>query len=197
MKLGSRAVLFGIHQPLLHGVAVWLAWVRVYRSLPTLPETLAIFCHDVGYFGKGDLDGAEGTKHPELGARIAEWLAGAGARDLVLGHSRSYAELVGIPISALCVPDKLAVLTTPAWLYTALGVLSGELDEFQAAVGLGRSDRHLVVHVFRVAAYEWALSHAATPSLSARIATSFGPAVLESRARLSAPIASKPATYSS
>lgn len=174
MKLGTKAVLFGVHQFILHPMTVWLSWLLVYRAIPGFQQTGAIVLHDIGYIGCNDLDGPEGRYHPILGAAIADRIFGATARDLALAHSRTYAQEAGIPLSALCLPDKLSLFLYPAWLYSCLAVLSGEMREFQQYLGVLDSDRHLVIHVFRVAAYRWAMASTQAPAVRARISACFG-----------------------
>ena len=99
MKIGTKSVLFGAHQFLIHPWFVaWGWWTlygfrRVYIGYrPGLPETwqwalgfrggpifaalwhpalwLAFFVHDLGYIGKPNMDGAEGERHPVAGARL-------------------------------------------------------------------------------------------------------------------------------
>jgi hypothetical protein len=160
MKLGTRSTLFGVHHILLHPLLVWLAWVRLYRSLPTWRESVCILLHDIGYWGCNDMDGDQGSRHPELGAAIASHLFGEDARKLVLFHSRFTANLYGEPVSRLCAPDKLVLFLYPAWLYTFLATLSGECKEYQWRMGLDSQPGIPLIHFFRVRAYEWALASA-------------------------------------
>ena len=71
MKVGTRTILFGVHQFLWHPFIIWRAWRWLYGKNPTWPELVAIFCHDLGYWGKPNLDGPEGSTHPRAGAKIA------------------------------------------------------------------------------------------------------------------------------
>lgn len=186
MKLGTKALLFGVHQFILHPLAVWLAWLLVYRAVPNIKQSGAIFCHDLGYVACADLDGPEGRYHPILGATLAGRLFGPEARDLALGHSRTYSQEISIPLSALCLPDKLGgVFLFPAWLYSHLAVLSGEMREFQKCLGLSDSDVHLAIHAFRVDAYRWAIGHAQTPAIRARVSACFGRLAQKSQGALS------------
>jgi hypothetical protein len=90
----------------------------------------AFFLHDVGYIGKGNLDGAEGETHPELGGIIMAGLFGEKWGDFTKYHSRFFASLDGRKPSALCAADKLATTIVPKSLYLALIHLSGEVDEY-------------------------------------------------------------------
>lgn len=70
MKIGTKSVLFGAHQFLLHPLFVAVAWWRLY-GFPWDPRLwVAFFVHDLGYWGKPNMDGPEGEEHPWLGARI-------------------------------------------------------------------------------------------------------------------------------
>ncbi len=74
MKIGTKSVLFGAHQFLLHPLFVALAWTRLY-GFPWDPRLwVAFFVHDLGYWGKPNMDGPEGEEHPFLGARIMQRL---------------------------------------------------------------------------------------------------------------------------
>ena len=74
MKIGTRSVLFGAHQFLLHPLFVAVAWWRLY-GFPWDPRLwVAFFVHDLGYLGKPNMDGPEGEEHPRLGAVIMGWL---------------------------------------------------------------------------------------------------------------------------
>src|ERR1700676_2969289 len=69
LSLGTRSVLFGAHQFILHPLFLAVAWTKLY-GFPLDPRLwAAFFLHDVGYLGKDNLDGAEGETHPELGGR--------------------------------------------------------------------------------------------------------------------------------
>ena len=70
MKIGTKSILFGAHQFLLHPLFVALAWWQLY-GFPWDPRLwVAFFVHDLGYWGKPNMDGPEGEEHPLLGAAI-------------------------------------------------------------------------------------------------------------------------------
>ncbi|MDH4319901.1 MAG: hypothetical protein OEV73_00230 [Desulfobulbaceae bacterium] len=132
MKIGTRSVLFGVHQFIIHPVLVAWAWLILYRQWPRLHEWAAIITHDLGYWGSPNMDGDEGEEHPE---RIAAWWRRFGAFGNkvaveILGHSRHHAGRHGMPLSRLFRPDKLSTTLYPIWLYLILGNLSGEIDEY-------------------------------------------------------------------
>lgn len=138
MRIGTRSLLFGVHQFLIHPVTVALAWRRLY-GWPRLGPSgwwvwLAFVIHDWGYFGKPNMDGAEGELHPEVGARIIRSLSrsnGQARYMWMLGHSRWYARRANVPVSRLCPADKLAFCFYPRWLYLVLARASGELAEYK------------------------------------------------------------------
>lgn len=130
MTVGTRSLLFGVHQFLLHPVLVLAAWVRLY-GLPSLAELVCILIHDWGYWGCPNMDGAEGERHPEWAAAVARKLLGRHYAELCLYHSRHYARLAGREPSKLCWADKLSMLMEPWWTYLARAWLSGELREYR------------------------------------------------------------------
>lgn len=131
MKIGTKSVLFGVHQFLWHPWTVGLAWRRLFKAWPTWREWVCIFVHDLGYCGKPNMDGPEGRMHPEFGGQCAErWLGGHYAA-LTFFHSREYAKLAGEKPSKLCWADKYSVLCEWRWFYLLRARLSGEVHEFR------------------------------------------------------------------
>jgi len=130
MTIGTKTLLFGAHQFLLHPLFVAAAWWKLYG--PPLDPRLwfAFFLHDVGYLGKPNLDGPEGETHPELGARIMKSLFGEKWGDLCLYHSRSIARKNGRESSLLSHADKLATSLMPRWLYLLQVKTTGEFREY-------------------------------------------------------------------
>lgn len=131
MKIGTKSLLFGVHQFFWHPLTVWIAWVRLYERYPDWAESMAIFWHDAAYWGLPNIDGPEGKTHPEKGAKIARLFGGLRAEKLALYHSRTTAKAYGQPPSRLCAPDKLSILVEPAWFYLLRARLSGEAEEFR------------------------------------------------------------------
>lgn len=130
MKIGTKSLIFGVHQFLWHPFTVYRAWKWLYGP-PSWRETVCIFVHDWGYWGEADMDGPSGKFHPELGARIARTLFGSFEHDLVLLHSRSLSSILGQPASKLCWADKLSIAFDPAFFYLFRAWLSGELTEYR------------------------------------------------------------------
>jgi len=141
MNIGTKSVLFGVHQFILHPFIVAQAWWIVYREWPALHEWAAIVTHDLGYWGEPNMDGPEGEEHPE---KIAAWWRkyfgefGEKVAIEVLGHSRFHAGKNGLPLSRLFQPDKLSAALYPRWLYLLLGNLSGEIHEYMGHAQNGK-----------------------------------------------------------
>ncbi len=136
MKIGTRSIVFGVHQFLIHPLMLAYCWWKVYEFPWDFRLWVAFFVHDLGYVGKPNMDGPEGESHPELGARIMHRLFDSANStkwgDFCLFHSRFYAENAGKGISPLCVPDKAVIYVTPRWLYLLQSRLSGECHEYMA-----------------------------------------------------------------
>lgn len=176
MTVGTRSVLFGAHCFLVHPWFVALAWWRLY-GLRTVTDPhvgpvslrdprlwLTFFLHDLGYWGKPNMDGPEGEAHPAWAARLlTRWTdqrrssthPDGGRYDcftnaplpndefvvvnnwgrFCLYHSRFLARRHWESFSLLCVADKLAVALEPWWLYLPRVVASGEIREYMALAG--------------------------------------------------------------
>jgi hypothetical protein len=144
MKIGTKSLLFGVHQFFWHPLTVYRAWKRLYGR-PSLRESVCSFVHDWGYWRAADIDGSMGRLHPESGARIIGLLFDDTHRDLVLLHSRRYAKARGAEPSKLCWADKLSIMYDPEWFYLLRARASGELDEYRnqaaAHIQVQQSDR--------------------------------------------------------
>jgi hypothetical protein len=135
MKVGTRSVLFGAHQFLIHPLFVATAWWKLY-GFPFDPRLwLSFFLHDLGYIGKPNMDGKEGDKHPEFAAKIMGLFFGKKWSEFCLYHSRFYSKRDGKQYSKLCVADKLSIILEPWWLYLPRVILSGEIHEYMALAG--------------------------------------------------------------
>jgi len=74
MKVGTKSVLFGAHCFFIHPIFVAIAWTKLY-GFPFDPRIwVAFFVHDLGYWGKPNMDGSEGETHVELGDKIMHFL---------------------------------------------------------------------------------------------------------------------------
>jgi hypothetical protein len=130
MRVGTKSLLFGVHQFIWHPITVFIAW-RAKYGWPSWREVVCIVVHDWGYWGAPNMDGAEGERHPELGAHIAMRLFGAKYRDMCLHHSRHYCRQAQAEPSKLCWADKLSICYDPWWLYIPRAMLSGEINEYR------------------------------------------------------------------
>jgi hypothetical protein len=163
MKIGTKSILFGVHQFLIHPWFVAWAWWRLY-GFPFDPRLwVAFFVHDLGYFGKPNMDGPEGEEHPRFGAGIMQVLFGRKWYDFTLFHSRFLAKKYGAPFSRLCVADKLAIDLTWKWLYLLQANLTGEIHEYMKGSGARTpaGDRNQFQWLSDVQRYcrEWAYEH--------------------------------------
>lgn len=132
MKIGTKSLLFGAHQFILHPLFVFAAWWKLY-GFPRDPRLwIAFLVHDWGYWGSPNMDGSEGERHTELGADICGTLFGDRWRDFCRYHSRFLAVRDHQSFSRLCVADKLSICLMPAWLYLHIARWSGEITGYMA-----------------------------------------------------------------
>ena len=132
MKIGTKSLLYGAHQFILHPLFLALAWWKLYGA-PLDPRLwVAFVVHDWGYWGMSDMDGDLGQIHPELGGRIMARLFGQAWGDFTRLHSRYYAKREEREPSPLCAADKLVLLVTPRWIYLPSVVATGEAAEYRA-----------------------------------------------------------------
>lgn len=130
MTVGTKSLLGGAHCFLVHPLLVAYGWWRLF-GFPYDPRLWCAFAlHDAGYFGRNEMDGPSGEEHVVLGARIMRWLFGPAWADECLRHSRYWSRRMGMPVSRLCLADKLAFALAPAWLYLPMARWTGELQEY-------------------------------------------------------------------
>ena len=93
---------------------MWKAWKILYKKAPSFKETICIFVHDLGYWGKNYYTDMSNSGHAELGAKIAGWLFDKKGsnfyRNLVLGHSSAACKKYGLKKSKLERPDEYSWL---------------------------------------------------------------------------------------
>ena len=138
MKVGTKSLLFGVHQFALHPLSVLLAWLVYYKRFPRFHQLCAIVTHDWGYWGSPNMDGDEGSYHPERAAdmwRLIPSRFGEQVAAEIEGHSGSYTSKYGLPLSQLFHADKLSVMFYSCYLYIFLGSLSGEILEYMEISG--------------------------------------------------------------
>jgi hypothetical protein len=75
MKIGTKSLLYGGHQFAIHPWVLAYSWYKLYGwgGYPNLWNWrlwIAFIVHDWGYWGKPNMDGPEGERHVELGAKI-------------------------------------------------------------------------------------------------------------------------------
>lgn len=151
MKVGTKSVLWGVHAFWWHPLTVLIAWRKLYKRWPHWWELVAIFCHDLGYWGKPNMDGPEGEQHPVFGAVLASQIVKQITRDkwrhqrctfehdslayktyeFSAFHSRYFAFKHKVKPSDLAWADKLCVWYDPAWFYLFRAKLSGEIKEYR------------------------------------------------------------------
>lgn len=130
MKIGMKSLIGGAHCAFLHPFFVGCGWTRRYGP-PWDPRLWFAFAlHDVGYALCDEMDGEIGEQHVVLGARIMGRLFGPRWESECYRHSRYWCRRMGLPISRLCLADKLAFALTPAWLYLPMAGWTGELTEY-------------------------------------------------------------------
>ena len=148
MNIGTKSLLYGYHQFILHPLIVAACWTRLY-GFPFDPRLWVCFVvHDWGYWGKPNLDGPEGETHVELGARIMARLfddsplatvmdicfgfrpQGSSWKVFSLYHSRFYARRDKVEPSRLCYADKAAIAWTPSVVQLTLMRFTGEWKEY-------------------------------------------------------------------
>jgi hypothetical protein len=124
VKATWRSYIIGMHNPIVHGLGIVEAWIKLYRCLPSVKECVCIFFHDIGYLRQNEIDGVS-DRHPEFGAEICG-LMGEQYYWLCICHSRSYAKKLNKPLSKLCYADKACLLMYPGWFFKRLIWIGGE-----------------------------------------------------------------------
>jgi len=135
MTIGTKSLLFGAHQFILHPILVALGWWILY-GFPFDPRLwIAFVIHDWGYWGKPNMDGTEGKCHPLwAGDKMTKWFGNRWGTFCAF-HSRSLAKEFGSMPSKLCAADKMVTSLTPAWLYLPMARATGELEEYMDQTG--------------------------------------------------------------
>lgn len=131
MKIGTKSLLFGVHQFIFHPIFVFLAWCELYKEFPTFKEFICIIIHDWGYFGLNDMDSKEGSNHSLFSAILIKKLFGIKEYNLILYHSRHYARKDNKNPSKLCWADKYSYKFDPILFYVIRANLSGEIEEYR------------------------------------------------------------------
>lgn len=131
MKVGTKSLLFGGHQFIIHPIMVLLAWIRLYGFPKDYRIIIAMIVHDWGYWDKPNIDGKEGKLHPWEGANLMYCLFKRGWwSKFTLYHSRYTAFRNREKPSRLCYADKLAFCYEIKWFFLLRITLSKEIKEF-------------------------------------------------------------------
>lgn len=88
LPVGTRTLLFGVHQFLLHPFFVAKAWIMLY-GWPWHPAIwLSFVVHDWGYWGLHELESGKGLNHVQLGAKIVQRVFGPwfGCRNMLCNN---------------------------------------------------------------------------------------------------------------
>lgn len=164
MKIGTKSLLFGAHQFILHPLFLAAAWTRLF-GFPWDPRLwVAFFVHDLGYWGKPNMDGEEGEAHVFFGAglfatimapltrfrpfcfRFSSWDRYKKWYCFSFYHSRAMAKKYDTLVSALGVADKYVIVITPWWLYVPLTRWTGEIREYQKTKKHQEETGILIIH---------------------------------------------------
>ena len=130
MNVGTKSILFGVHCFAIHPIMIFVAWWRLY-GFPWDPRLwVAFLVHDIGYWGKPNMDGPEGELHPYAGARIMGRLFGEDWYWFTLLHSRYLAKKLDRQPSKLAIADKYVAVIEPSWLYLPRAIASGEINDY-------------------------------------------------------------------
>jgi hypothetical protein len=138
MNMGTKSLLFGAHQFIIHPYFVAKAWTQLYGWTWDPRHWMAFCIHDWGYWGRVNMDDEDGEKHVELAAHIMHRLFGRKWYWFCLCHSRYYAASKNMPLSRLCMADKMSINLTPAWLYIPLARMTGEIRQYQQQARNGK-----------------------------------------------------------
>lgn len=133
MRIGTKSLLFGCHQFLIHPIFTLIGWILLYKIKSISFQVIfAIFIHDWGYYSCKNMDGPEdGALHP---FRICTfdfvYHLFPKAYDEILYHSRHLAKIYEHEPSRLCWADKLGTGIMPSILWAILACASKEGWEY-------------------------------------------------------------------
>src|ERR1700735_2129017 len=137
LNIGTKSILFGAHCFFLHPWFVAAGWYKLY-GFPWDPRLwVAFFVHDLGYWGKPNMDGPEGELHPYFGAKVMR-IFGREWYYFTLYHSRFLAKRNKARITKLCLADKYSFILTPRWLYLPMVRATGEMQEYMSHAKEGK-----------------------------------------------------------
>ncbi|MCE5265708.1 MAG: hypothetical protein LLG97_19540 [Deltaproteobacteria bacterium] len=137
MKTGTKSILFGVHQFVIHPIVVLIAWITLYGR-PNWKTMICIVIHDWGYWGKARMDDEDGERHPEWAADFVwDMFHDMDMWALCMFHSRHHARSRNAEPSRLCWADKLSIIYEPWWFYLPRAWASGELQEYRITAAKG------------------------------------------------------------
>lgn len=112
MTEGTRSLLIGCHQFIMHPIQVIRGWKWWFGYWPKPWQVICIFLHDVGLFGRQYLSDHEAKNgHWKFGAKIAKRLFGPKGYLFCAGHTPES----GHTKSDLWYADKASWLVAPMW----------------------------------------------------------------------------------
>lgn len=115
MTEGTKSMLFGCHQIIIHPLIVLVAWYRLYRRWPKPWQLVCILIHDIGHWGKDYLTYFEHKRdHWRAGAELARRLFGDEAYWFCRWHSKTSNGNSWQP-NDLFYADKYSWLCAPRW----------------------------------------------------------------------------------
>jgi len=113
MKVGTKSVIGGAHCFLLHPFFVAWGWKLLF-GFPWDPRLWFSFAlHDIGYVGRGDMDGSEGEEHVVLGARIMGSCSDRRGKTSACGIPDIGAAAWACPLAGFCLADSWRLRSRP------------------------------------------------------------------------------------
>lgn len=114
MKEGTKSLLIGCHQFLIHPIFVIMAWHFKYKKWPAFWQVICIFLHDIGHWGTDYLTNyQEKVDHWQLGAKWGWKLFGPKGFKFIAGHYPEYSHFLE---SELALPDRYSQALYPLWM---------------------------------------------------------------------------------
>ena len=159
IPIGTKSLLFGVHQVLIHPYYVLKAHIILYGWPRDFRVYLAIFVHDLGYWGRHNMDGFEGKAHVWFGAKLMYRLFDDPWFEYCAFHSRSVARKHGKALSALAFSDKLSLVLMPRWLYILLATATGEYKEYMHVKEATVAERFAWLHRVQLFTGHWCFLH--------------------------------------
>lgn len=106
MREGTKSVLFGCHNPILHGIFVLMAWRLEYKSWPKWWELIGIFLHDIGVWGRQYLSDDK--------AKIGHWRLGASWTSVIVAYLHGPSKDAYLFVAGHC-PKESGAIKSKLW----------------------------------------------------------------------------------